>query len=278
MMETPSEWAKRFNQPKTVEEADLPKNPQAAAVNNAAAEFPSEPFPCPACGQLLGPSCRVCVSCKHPINPAEIARPREVSMPAAYAPNAQPRPQMVRFSWPIFFAVLGVSFGIALIFQSVWKDQQQVLLAMGGVQTLAGVWVFFDAQRRGIPRPLRWSMGTLFLPMVIFPWYLTRRRTPELSVPFLEMISLTRLLLIALLFFLLLNLIVYIVQGPPHPDAPSYQPKIQRPSGSPPARITSLRPWIDDMPGNWRGEESCWRLGAGSAQPETIAPSDAWQT
>jgi hypothetical protein len=273
-METPSEWAKRFNQPKTDEKADLPKNTEAVSVDAAAAtaEFPSEPFPCPACGQLLGPSCRVCVSCKRPINPAEIARPREVALSAAYGPTQQlPRTEQVRFSWPIFFAVLGVSCLIALILQGLLKDQQQVLLAMGGVQTLAGVWVFFDAQRRGVPNPLRWSICTLFLPMVIFPWYLTRRRTPQLPVPFLEAVPIARLLLIALLFFLLLNLIVYIVQGPPHAPPQTPQPQIQKSVETPPTRITGLRPWKAGGPRNWPSEESCLRLAAASAQPASLS-------
>jgi hypothetical protein len=278
-METPSEWAKRFNRPKTGEEAGLP-DPETATVEGPAstADFPSEPFPCPACGQLLGPSCRVCVACKRPINPAEIAHPPEVALPAAQAPSTEPRPGQVRYSWPIFFAVLGVSCLIAVIFQGLWKDQQQVFLAMGGVQTLTGLWVFFDAQRQGIPRPFRWSMGTLFFPIVIFPWYLARRKTPKLRVPFLEEVPITRLLLIALLFFLLANLIFYIVQGPPPATPPTPQPQIQKPAGSFPSRITGLRPWKADGLGKRPGEESPWRPGASIAQAETNAPSDAWQT
>ena len=81
-------------------------------------------------------------------------------------------------------------------------------------------------------------MGTLFLPFVIFPWYLTRRRTPELPVPFMEAVPVTRLLLIAFLFFLLVNLIAYLVQGPP----PAPAPKIQPNAGSSPSRTTGLRP------------------------------------
>src|SRR5208337_5110078 len=82
-------------------------------------EFPTEPFPCPACGQLLAPACRVCVACKHPINPAEIARPQEVVSSAGPRQGTEPRTERVRFSWPIFFAVLGVSCFLALIFQGL---------------------------------------------------------------------------------------------------------------------------------------------------------------
>ena len=49
-METPREWAKRFNSPKA-EETGSPQ-PEAETVDSraSAAEFPSEPFQCPACG------------------------------------------------------------------------------------------------------------------------------------------------------------------------------------------------------------------------------------
>ena len=278
-METPSEWAKRFNRQKTDEEVGLP-NPEAKKVANPAsvAEFPSEPFQCPACGQLLAPSCRVCVACKHTIDPAEIARSREVASPAAHAHSTGSRPGPVRFSWPIFFVVLGISCFLVFIFQDLWKEQQQVLLAMGGVQTLAAVWVFFDALRQGIPRPLRWSLGTMFLPLVIFPWYLARRRTPQSPVPFLETVPAIRLVLLALLLFLLANLIFYIVQGPPHATTPTPPPKVHRTAGDSQGRITSLRLWKMGGRRRWMGEGSRRMSGASSAQADTSAPSDAWQT
>ena len=118
-METPSEWAKRFNQQKTSQEAGSAK-PEAATVDTtaSAAEFPSEPFSCPACGQLLAPSCRVCVACKHPINPAEIARPREVVVPAARPSSPEARPVPIRYPWPIFFFVLGFAFLLGLLYSA----------------------------------------------------------------------------------------------------------------------------------------------------------------
>ena len=59
-------------------------------------QFPAEPFPCPACGQLLAPSCRVCVACKHAIDPAEIRKPRV--LPVVGEP-ARRQPEPVRFPW-----------------------------------------------------------------------------------------------------------------------------------------------------------------------------------
>jgi hypothetical protein len=248
-METPSEWAKRFNRPKTAEEAGLP-NPEAATVESGApaAEFPDEPFPCPACGQLLGPSCRVCVSCKQPINPAEISRPREVALPAAHAPDAEPQPAPVPYPWRIFFYVLALAFFLGFIYSAaityglLKEDQAQA--ALHGAPVLVGIWVFVDALRRRIPRPLRWAVGTMLLLIVVFPWYLARRKTPKSPVPFVEaeMGPVTRFLLFVLLAFFLASLIFYIVQGPPPTAPPAAQPQIQKPAGNSPARITDLRP------------------------------------
>ena len=279
-METPSEWAKRFNQGKTDEAAGLP-NREAVSVDRPApvAEFPSEPFQCPACGQLLAPTCRVCVACKHTIDPAEITRPQKVVLEAAHAPSAELRPQQVRYPWRIFFAVLGMSFLLALIFEGLWGEQK-AQLAMAGAQTLAGVWVFFDALRQRIPRPLRWAMGSMLLPVVIFPWYLARRRAPQSRVPFVEaeVGPITRFLVFALLLFILVSLVFYIVQGPPSATVPTPQPKLQKTGGTSPSRITKLRPWKE---GGWRrgpSEEPPRLQRASSLQAEISAPSDAWQT
>jgi len=279
-METPSDWAKRFNRQKTDEEAGSPDS-EAETVDSpaAVAEFPSEPFQCPACGQLLAPACRVCVACKHTIDPAEIARTPEVVLPVAHAPSAEARPEPVRFSWRIFFAVLGISFTLALIFEGLWGEQK-AQLAMGGAQTLAGVWVFFDALRQRVPRPLRWSVGSMLLPVVIFPWYLARRRTPQSPVPFVEaeVGPVTRFLLIALLIFFLASLIFYIVQGPPRAISlppPSKEPKS---GGSSQPRITNLHPWKEGGRRRRPGEGSRPLSVASGVQVETSAPSDAWQT
>src|ERR1700690_318768 len=115
-METPGEWAKRFNQQTSSETADAPKLERAVVESSAsAAEFPSEPFTCPACGQLLGPSCRVCVSCKHPINPSEIARTPAVPLAVAHAASAQPRLEPVRYPWRILVAVMAIGIILGLI-------------------------------------------------------------------------------------------------------------------------------------------------------------------
>jgi hypothetical protein len=215
-METPREWARRFSRQEMNEEADG-HNPGAETpdVSRPASEFPTEPFPCPACGQLLAASCRVCVACRHAIDPAEIARPPAVAVLATPARVEEAKPGSVRFPWRLFFAVLGISFFLAQIFLELW-GAQKAQLAMGGVQTLAGIWVFFDALWQRIPRPLRWGVGSMLLPVIVFPWYLARRRLPQSPCPFVEadVRPLTRFLLFALIVFFLLSVIFYFVQGP----------------------------------------------------------------
>ena len=93
-------------------------NPQAETVDSpaAVAEFPSEPFQCPACGQLLAPACRVCVACKHTIDPAEIARPQEVALPAV---STGPKRGAGALPLADFLCLLGISFFLALSFEGL---------------------------------------------------------------------------------------------------------------------------------------------------------------
>jgi hypothetical protein len=200
------------------------------------AAFPTEPFVCPACGQLLAPSCRICVACKHTIDPAELARPRRAAAPEPTAGTARLAP--VRYPWRIFFAFIGISFLLALTFEGLWGEQK-AQLAMGGAQTLAGVWVFYDALRQRVARPWRWAMGSMLLPVVIFPWYWARRKTPESPVPFVEaeVGPVTRFVLFALLVFILASLIFYIVKGPPSSNTPASPSKEHKTSGSSIARL-----------------------------------------
>jgi hypothetical protein len=181
-METPSEWAKRFNRQKSEGEAGL-SNAEAVSVESPAtvAEFPSEPFVCPACGQLLAPACRVCVACRRAIDPAEIARPQTAATPVAPGSGSVPKPESVRYPWRIFFAVLGIGVILGQIFLTLLGEQKG-LVATQAVPILVGVWVFFDALRQRIPKPLRWAFGSMLLLIVVFPWYLARRRKPESHV------------------------------------------------------------------------------------------------
>ena len=243
-METPSEWAKKFNQQKTDEVVETPE-PEPVAVDSAAsvAEFPSEPFLCPACGQLLGPSCRVCVACKHPINPAEIALTPAVAVVAAHAPSTQAKREAVRYPWRILIAVMGIGMILGLISLALLGDEKG-LLVIQAIPVFVGVWVFYDAYQRRLPRPFRWGIGTMMLLAIIFPWYLARRSKPEAVVPFVEaeVGPVTRILLIALLIFFLIGLVFNIVQGPQPGSTPTSTPKIEQNTSGSPSRITRLRP------------------------------------
>ena len=144
--------------------------------------------------------------------------------PARRARN--PRPEPVRFPWRIFFAVLGISFLLALISKDSggnrglsWQWEEHRPLPVSGC--------FLMRSGGAFPRPLRWAVGSMLLPVVIFPWYLARRSSPKSPVPFVEaeVGPVTRFLLFALLIFFLASLIFYIVQGPP----PRYRAKHPRP-------------------------------------------------
>lgn len=81
-----------------------------------------------------------------------------------------------------------------------------------GVELAASAWVYYDAHARRIPRPLRWGLGSLLLWILIFPWYLSRRRTPEAPCPFVEaeVGPITRFLLVILLTIILGSLAAFI--------------------------------------------------------------------
>jgi hypothetical protein len=181
---------------------------------SAASAFPSEPFPCPACGQMLGPTCRVCVACKQPVDLTLITTPIASRTTAAPQP-APPQAERVRFSWPILLFVLVIWFfaaSVALRFLGPVNSQ----IAMGGSVALSSIWVFYDARERGVPKPLRWGAGCLLLWIVIFPWYLARRRTPAAACPFIEAERgpVVRALLITLLVFFLLSVVLVVLKGP----------------------------------------------------------------
>jgi len=174
------------------------------------AQFPAEPFPCPACGQLLGPSCRVCVACKYPINPAEIRQPPVV---AAVGQPARQEAEPVRFSWRTFLVMFTIWLvGGTLVQLHMTPLKAQVVLV--GVQILCSFWVLFDALRKRLPTPFRWGMGTLLLWPIIFPWYLARRNHPKQPCPFIEARA-SRAKLAVLCILLAVLLFLMLKQVPP---------------------------------------------------------------
>jgi hypothetical protein len=202
-----------------------------------------------------------------------------VELPAASSSGTVPRLESVRYPWRIFIVVLGIGIILGQIFLALLGEQKG-LLVFQAVPILVGLWVFFDALRQRVPKPLRWAVGSMLFLIVFFPWYLARRKKPRSQVRFVEAEAgpVTRFLLFALLIFFLVSLIFYIVKGPPPAIFPTPPTKEHKSSGGSVARI------IDRLPGKGcdgqgrPGEGSLRLAGASSAQGEISAPSDARQT
>jgi hypothetical protein len=193
--------------------ADLPEGTGL----EPAATFPDEPFACPNCGQMLAASCRVCPSCRQAVDPSEIARP-DVSFVVTEQVAPLPAREYARFSWGMFFATFGIWLVVYAIAENLLGPvNSQVVLF--GLVVFSSVWVFHDAREKNIPTPFRWSLGTFLLWMIVFPWYLARRRTPKADSPFIEGEGgrIASILLFILLVFVLLSALLLI--GPKKPSS-----------------------------------------------------------
>lgn len=187
-----------------------------AEVNSGEARAEGEPFPCPHCGQMLAASCRVCVACKAPVEPPRAAVP--VAVPQLEPASEAAPPALVRFPWPIFFAVLCGTW-LTAIFSLQFLGAQKTQFLLAGIQLGTSAWVLADARARRLPRPWRWGLGSLFLWIMIFPWYLARRREPQATCRFVEAEAspLARVVVIVLLVFILTSLVVGVLKGPANP-------------------------------------------------------------
>jgi hypothetical protein len=126
-----------------------------------------------------------------------------------------PAMESARFSWGIFLAALGAWLMAAAIAEStLGPGPSQVVLF--SLVALSSVWVYRDAREKNIPTPIRWSLGSLLLWMIFFPWYLSRRRTPKAPCPFIEgeRGRVVRTLLVILLVFFLLSALMLLLKGP----------------------------------------------------------------
>jgi hypothetical protein len=175
------------------------------------ATFPTEAFPCPSCGQMLAASCRVCVACRLPIDAAQIQVAPLSATPVR--PQAARLTARVYFPWGLFFVLLLARLLVIATAARVWGVTKAELL-VGALELLTSAWVFYDAPHRHIAKPLRWGLGSLLLWVVFFPWYLARRRAPELPCPLVETDAspLARILLFILFVFLLLGTILLTTQ------------------------------------------------------------------
>ncbi len=155
---------------------------ETQVVQQSAARFPEEAFPCPHCGQMLGPGVRVCAACRQPIDASQI---RIAVAAPAVAPSQAAAVPRARFSWGIFLAALlaGLVLVMCVIQIAGFEKGQYVIVA---AQLILATWVFSDARQKGFPRPFRWGAGTLLFWIVFLPWYLGRRRQPEARCPMVE--------------------------------------------------------------------------------------------
>jgi hypothetical protein len=198
------------------EHTDLEGAQLPVASRDTPATAGDEPFACPACGQMLAPTCRVCVACKQPVDSALIPKSQAPIAVPEHAQEALPLLEPARFSWPIFLAVFaGWLLAAAVAQRLLGPEISQWVL--GGVVILSSAWVFYDAQGKGVAKPLRWALGVVLLWILVFPWYLARRRTPRAPCPFVEGEAgpLARALFFALMVFFLLGIAFMVFKGPP---------------------------------------------------------------
>jgi hypothetical protein len=193
--------------------ADHPEsfNPMLGVATSAPESvFPSEVFSCPYCGQMLGAACRVCVACKRAIDPAEIQK-SDIVLGTVEPEAPQVALAPAKFSWPIFFLVFLASWlGAIAAFLLSGRDLDKTRLILSPLPLISALWVIYDANRKGVAKPLRWGLGSLFMWLVFFPWYLSRRRTPKAPAPFVEGTGMW----VVLLVMLAVQVVILLVSGP----------------------------------------------------------------
>lgn len=177
--------------------------PGSAAI----ATVPNEPFPCPSCGQMLAPTCQVCVSCRRAIDPAAIRRPT-LSSSAPVEATSSPPLVRVPFPWKLFFLVLFLTWVACVALAAVFHGDARLQVVLFSMELASSVWVLYDASQKRLPKPFRWAIATLLFWAFLFPWYLARRRVPSASVPFVERepSRLSKLVLLGLCIVLILVL------------------------------------------------------------------------
>ena len=189
---------------------DQPSGSESVALGHRPADEPREPFPCPSCGQLLAPSCRVCVACHYPIDPAQIRKEAPAPVVAVVASRTL---APVLFPWRLFILFFLAVMSGGIVSESLIGPTKTQLLA-GAFQLLSAIWVAFDGYAKRIPHPLRWALATMFPTwLFILPWYLARRRQPEAPCPFVE--ARAKPATVAVLFILLAVLFYLVFKNAP---------------------------------------------------------------
>jgi len=178
-----------------------------------APSFPAEAFPCPHCGQMLGPGVRVCAACRETIDPAQIRLPLlqpRAQDAAAVAQKAPEKPRNTPFPWTILLAFIVGIVALSSVAE-VRLGVTTTIRLFSLIPPATALWVIFDALRKRVPRPLQWGLGTMLLWPVVFPWYLARRRQLDTVCPFVE--SGARALLRIVFLWLLINALAALFLG-----------------------------------------------------------------
>lgn len=199
------------------ERSDQPesgKSQPAASTSLPDSAYPDEPFACPSCGQMLAAAVRVCVACKRPIDAAKIKR----ASAQAAIPERQETTRAtasVRFPWRLLVVVMIVTWAIGTAMLRRMSVERFQLIFFSA-QFICSVWVFYDAREKRVPKALRWGLGTMLLWIIVFPWYLARRKAPDAPCPFVEAETrpFTRALLLALLILLLASVVLTVFYAP----------------------------------------------------------------
>lgn len=181
---------------------------------------PLEPFACPSCGQMLAPSCRVCVACGAPVDPSQARQPAPVAaapVPETPGPEKQPAGAISHFSWPVFFVCVAAYLLTAVAAERLLKPHE-VKWFVGGLLVGCAAWVYVDARVRRVPHPLRWAVGAFLIWIVVFPWYISRRRKPETPCLVMEAqgTAFLRMVVWVIVIFFLFGLISVVLRKPPH--------------------------------------------------------------
>ncbi|MGH9406730.1 MAG: hypothetical protein ACRD3D_12955 [Terriglobia bacterium] len=82
---------------------------------------------------------------------------------------------------------LAISYGAErLLLAHHLRPLEAGLWIQSAIQVACALWIFFDASVRRVPHRLRWALGSFLIWIIVFPWYLSRRRMPEVHCLIME--------------------------------------------------------------------------------------------